>query len=189
MYYEFYSMLFSSKGAPLFCTLIFQMVTPKIKVLLLPDFSILAFQWHCWILTKLEWTIWTCVKETTDLVYDNSQLGLTDIQSSFSLPCSKCCNLIGWWSVKILWSWHFEVPRRYFLTLDTQQSKRRNANNGLRIVARNSPLTLIFATYQCQFHSMISDKFVCFYKLGITEVTRNMFWSSSSVMMGWSRTR
>ena len=44
-----------------------------------------------------------------------------------------------------------------------------------------SPLTFIFASYQCQFHSMISDKFVCFYKLGITEVTRNMFWSSSSV--------
>ena len=26
-----------------------------------------------------------------------------------------------------------------------------------------SPLTFIFASYQCQFHSMISDKFVCFY--------------------------
>ena len=31
-------------------------------------------------------------------------------------------------------AWHFEVPRRYFLTLDTQQSKRRYVNNGLRIV-------------------------------------------------------
>ena len=41
-----------------------------------------------------------------------------DIHSMFPLPHSKCCNLIGWWSVKILWSWHFEVPRRYFLTLD-----------------------------------------------------------------------
>ena len=40
------------------------------------------------------------------------------INQSFSLPRPECCNLIGLWSVKISWSWHFEVPRRYFLTLD-----------------------------------------------------------------------
>ena len=65
-------------------------------------------------------------------------------ETYFSLPRSKCCNRIGWWSVKISWSWHFEVPRRYFLTLDTQQSKRRNANNGLPIVARNGKSTHIY---------------------------------------------
>ena len=62
-------------------------------------------------------------------------------ERDFSLPRSKCYNLIGWWSVKILWSWHLEVPRWYFLTLGTQQSKRRNANNGLTIVARNDEST------------------------------------------------
>ena len=77
--------------------------------------------------------------------------GLMD--SWFSLPRSKCCNLIGWWSVKISWSWHLEVPRRYFLTLDTQQSKGRNANNGSHIVARNDMSTHIYYEryYQCNF--------------------------------------
>ena len=64
-----------------------------------------------------------------------------DTRVIYSLPCSKLCNLIGWWSVKISWSWHFEVPRQNFLTLDMQQLKRYNANNGLHIVARNSGYT------------------------------------------------
>ena len=71
----------------------------------------------------------------------------------FSLPHSKCCNLIGWWSVKISWSWHFEVPRRFFLALDKQKSKRRNVNNGLPIVARNSESTHI---HHCKLSVSIS---------------------------------
>ena len=74
---------------------------------------------------------------------DRSRISTELWESLLSLPRSKCCNLIGWWSVKISWSWHFEVPRRYFLTLGRQQSKRRNVNNGLRIVARNSDSTRI----------------------------------------------
>ena len=53
-----------------------------------------------------------------------------------SLPSSKYCNLIGWWSIKISWSWHFEVPRRYFLTLDA--------------------LACIFEWNLCSCHSMFS---------------------------------
>ena len=50
-------------------------------------------------------------------------------------------------------SWH----------LITQQSKRRTANNGLRIVARNGESTHIYyERYQCWFHSMFSDNLLVF---------------------------
>ena len=64
----------------------------------------------------------------------------------FSLPHSKCCNLIGCWSgyrdhdtsrCQDDISWH----------LITQQSKGRNAYNGSRIVARNGVSTHIY--YEC----------------------------------------
>ena len=71
---------------------------------------------------------------------------------TFSLPRSKCCNLIDWWSVKISWSWHFEVPRRYFLKLGTQQSKRRNANNGSCLLRETaSLLTFIMKVISVNF--------------------------------------
>ena len=102
--------------------------------------------------------------------------------NAISLPLSKWCNLIGWWSVKISWSWHFEVPRQYFLTLDMQQSKRHNANNGLRIVHSHSSLNVISVNF-----------IACFWIIWIIstnlKLQRNMFWSSSSIKMRLSWTR
>ena len=92
---------------------------------------------------------------------------------------------------KSLWSWHFEVPGRYFMTLDTQQSKRHNhnANNVLRIVIRNSESTHMHFWSQTMFMSeLVFEEFIFVYKLWISKVTRNMFWSLSSVMKELSRT-
>ena len=130
----------------LIVTLIFIGNPNQRKEIPLYDICTSIFGWWYWqLLTKpFHWA------NTFPVTYSSSE-------TVFSLPCSKCCNLISWWSVKILWSWHFEVPRRYFLTLDMQQSKRCNANNGLRIVARKaSPLTCIFEQKQPLCHCMFS---------------------------------
>ena len=92
-------------------------------------------------LASVLWSFERFIKNIS--VYLVISLYIWCIEHWFSLPRSKCCNLIVCWSVKISWSWQFEVPRRYFLTLGTQQSKGRNVNNGLRIVARNSGSSLI----------------------------------------------
>ena len=54
---------------------------------------------------------WTWYRHKYRMKYLSSVHSST-LYVSFSLPRSKCCNLIGWWNVKISWSWHFEVPRR-----------------------------------------------------------------------------
>ena len=80
--------------------------------------------------------------------------------------------------------------RRYFLTHDTQQSKRQNAKNGLHIVARN----------RVHSHASLNENSVsvmasflqknCLILQTINyRGPRYMFCSSSSVMMGLSGTQ